>query len=949
MKNNKIDYELQIAERFVVPQTGLYYYLARGTVNLYITDSVDGKPLRYLNDYTAPALIPLPKGNDNSHLVLSVVEHCEIVTLQPAELAEYAKENIPEIAKLLDETLQKGVTFIRYPQDKVKANWNIGNNIADYDCQLISKTEGVMWIAVDGNKIKLYNRFDPTPTQIYPVSSTIWYQVSQGTEYSIIPTIHLLQSGMLNFEHLLFYWTSLFYIDGDRIKNNITNSMTQLHISFENNKGNLNYSKGKLLKLIAGRQKEVDDYDETDALMGCLQLIGKYEHLNFTKPSASRPNLKPLDNILRSSNIRGYKVTLVKNWYKSNNVAYLTFSKEDNSPVALIPNKKKGYDAVYYTKKTTKRIIGTDCIDFELEVFAFSPKFETEKLTGKYLYKYALSFVKKELKATVVIGCIGAIIALLIPIMNGYIFDNVIPDSSTSLLLQIFLLLLAVVVGQALLNFSQALNTLRLEGVLDYKLQAAVFDRLLSLKLQFFKQYSSGDLTERAMGVDKIRQILSGQVISSVIAFIFSIFYLGLLFYYSIELALIGLCLGLIICIFTVFMCYGGFQHIKIVRYLDVLLSGFLFQIISGITKIRTTNGNERVFSQWVGRFSVQKQHLLGKNKLNVIGDTFGAFFPIFSGTVIFIVVYNLLLGGNSDFTIGNYTAFNSAFICFQGALLQMSFTTVPLLTIKPVFDTFKPIMEANQEYTNEHQDCGVLEGDIMVNNLSFRYSENNPLIIDNISFHISKGEYVAFVGGSGAGKSTILRLLLGFEDPTSGEIFYDKKPISKLNIRDVRSQMGVVLQNGKLMQGTVLYNIIGNTDMTEEDAWNAARRAGCAEEIEKLPDKMYTEISASSDIMSGGQIQRLIIAKALAKKPKILFLDEATSALDNATQRIVSDNIENLDATRIVIAHRLSTIKNAHRIICMSQGRIVEEGTFEKLMQIENGFFKKLAEGQFA
>lgn len=449
------------------------------------------------------------------------------------------------------------------------------------------------------------------------------------------------------------------------------------------------------------------------------------------------------------------------------------------------------------------------------------------------------------------------------------------------------------------------------------------------------------------MGIEKIRGVLSGAVLTALISFIFSLFYLALLFYYDTKLALIGLALGLVIVAFTIFMSYFGFKHVMVIRHLEVILSGFLFQLINGVNKIRVTDSKERAFSQWVGRYYIQKKHYAGKRKINVAGEVFGAVFPIFSAIFIFMKVHQLLYSGDGDFTVGNYISFNNAFICFQGALLQMSMATVPLLTIKPIYNMFKPIIEAETEHNEESKDPGELKGEISVSNLSFKYEEGQPLILDDISFTIHEGEYVALVGSSGSGKSTLLRLLLGFESPSSGQVNFDHQNLSKIDIRSVRSQIGVVLQNGSLMQGSVLYNIIGNTTLTEEDAWDAARRAGCADEIEKLPEKMHTQINSGDSLLSGGQIQRIIIAKALVKNPKILFFDEATSALDNVTQRVVTDSIDQLDATRIVIAHRLSTIMNANRIIVLDKGKLIEQGTYEELLA-KDGFFAELAKRQF-
>lgn len=721
-------------------------------------------------------------------------------------------------------------------------------------------------------------------------------------------------------------------------------AIRQIYANVESDKGCRNYSQGKLLRLIKPVRSACNIFTEGDPLMGCLNIIGKHEKIQFKGTKRNDPKYSQLENILVASRIKGRKIALQSNWYESDGGAYLAFYKEDHSPVALIP-KSNGYSAYDCKNKKVIDAVNKAAL-FATEAYTFFTPFAEGKLTPKSLLSFGTSFIWKDLIYFFLIGIIGALLALTIPVLTGHIFDETIPDSSVGELEQILLLLLTAALSMSILSFAQGLSVLRLEGKLNYKMQVAVWDRLLSLKVRFFSKYAAGDLAERSMGIDKIRGVLSGSVLTALISFIFSIFYLALLFYYSTKLAVAALILGLIIVVFTVIMSYYGFKHIKIIRYLEVVLSGFLFQVINGVSKIRLTGSNERVFSQWVGRYSIQQKHYISKRNINVAGEVFTAFFPIFSAIIIFWQVHKLLLDGSSDFTVGDYISFNNAFLCFQGAMLRISMATVPLLTISPIYSTFKPIVEAESEYTKGDEEPGELSGTVTVSNLSFRYDNDQPMVLDDISFKINPGEYVALVGGSGSGKSTLLRLLLRFEEPVLGQIFLDNKDISQLNILAVRKQMGVVLQNGKLMPGTILYNIIGNSNLTEQDAWEAAHQAGCAREIEELKDKMHTEIAQGNTLLSGGQVQRIIIARALAKKPRILFFDEATSALDNITQEVVSDSIDRMDATRIVIAHRLSTIMNADRIIVLDKGHLVEQGTYTELLG-QSGYFAELAKRQ--
>jgi ABC-type bacteriocin/lantibiotic exporter with double-glycine peptidase domain len=214
---------------------------------------------------------------------------------------------------------------------------------------------------------------------------------------------------------------------------------------------------------------------------------------------------------------------------------------------------------------------------------------------------------------------------------------------------------------------------------------------------------------------------------------------------------------------------------------------------------------------------------------------------------------------------------------------------------------------------------------------------------LNGVSFTVDPGEFVAIVGSTGSGKSTILRLLLGFESPDSGSVFYDGHELDHLDVTDVRRQCGVVLQGGSLLPGDILTNITGGIGHSVEDAWNAARLAGIADDIKAMPMNMYTYIAEGASTFSGGQAQRLMIARALVSSPRILYFDEATSALDNETQRLVTESTHKLNASRVVIAHRLSTIALADKIVVLDGGRIVQQGTYAGLLADTDGVFARL------
>jgi len=331
----------------------------------------------------------------------------------------------------------------------------------------------------------------------------------------------------------------------------------------------------------------------------------------------------------------------------------------------------------------------------------------------------------------------------------------------------------------------------------------------------------------------------------------------------------------------------------------------------------------------------------------------FNAGFPVLSSMVIFMTMVSLRTsaaetGASFEMSTGDFLAFTAAYGVFLGAMQALGDASLSMLKIVPVWERIRPILETLPEVDATKAYPGQLTGAIDISHVSFRYSQDGPWILKDVSLKIKPGEFVALVGGSGSGKSTLMRLMLGFETPETGSIYYDGQDLASLDLRMVRQQLGVVLQESRVLPADIFRNIVGSSSRTVQDAWDAAEKAGLADDVRAMPMQMHTIISEGGGTLSGGQRQRLMIARAIVHRPKILYLDEATSALDNKTQAIVTESMDKLQATRIVIAHRLSTIVNADRICYLEQGQLKEQGTFKELMEMD-GLFAALAKRQLA
>ena len=393
------------------------------------------------------------------------------------------------------------------------------------------------------------------------------------------------------------------------------------------------------------------------------------------------------------------------------------------------------------------------------------------------------------------------------------------------------------------------------------------------------------------------------------------------------------------------------------------LTQGILQEIFTGLVKFRVRGAEAQAYQLWGNRFAEEWKWNYRSRWLKNYNAIITAIQPVLLSLVLYYFAFrelgesmaqdsgnmiNAALGGGEAMTAATFMAFQAAYTSFNASLNAVIPAAESVSVAKPLLENIQPILDTVPESSDERPDADVLSGAMEVRDLRFSYGPGLPEVLKGISFRIAAGEHVAIVGKSGCGKSTLIRLLLGFEKPLGGSVFYDGQNLSDINTASIRSQLGVVLQNGQLMTGDIFRNIIGVNDLTLEDAWEAAEAAGIADDIREMPMQMQTIVSEGSTNISGGQRQRILIARALAMKPAIIICDEATSALDNRTQAIVTESLDRLKATRIVVAHRLSTIRNADRIIVLDEGRVAESGTFDELMQ-KDGLFASMVKRQVA
>jgi ATP-binding cassette subfamily C protein len=447
----------------------------------------------------------------------------------------------------------------------------------------------------------------------------------------------------------------------------------------------------------------------------------------------------------------------------------------------------------------------------------------------------------------------------------------------------------------------------------------------------------------RANGINAIRQILSGTALSTLLQSVFSVFSLALLFYYSWQMALLALGLVTIAIAVSLTIAFLQLKYQKKTLAAQGRLAGTVLQFLSGLAKLRTSGCEARAFAIWTERFVEMKSYDVAANHVSNVGATFNSIFSGLCTIAIFSVYFFFMKGALAT---GDFLSYNAAFGQFMGSLMATSSALITLLNAAPIYERARPILTTLPEVDDSKSDPGRLKGGIEISHLNFSYTPDGNQILKGVNIQVKPGQFVAVVGSSGSGKSTIMRLLIGFEKAPACSIFYDGQDLHGLDVFSLRRQIGVVLQNGRILSGDIFHNITGASRLTVDDAWAAAEAVGLAEDIRAMPMGMHTHVAEGGSTLSGGQRQRLLLARAMVHRPPILMLDEATSALDNRTQEMVSQSMRSLNVSRLVIAHRLSTIVGADRIYVLDHGIVVQEGSYEELLKVE-GPFRELSKRQ--
>lgn len=877
--------------------------------------------------------------------------------LQPVDLASL--KDLGSLSEAAETWLGKlsAALATRHPTvDFVDATLPPGGEIELAAGQRAAAADGVVWAVLKGGTATFLEEveLDATSTpQVLPLTPKLWLYARTSLHVTALSPGAPAPGGSRRLWMVRFHQLVLDLL-ATHLETNLQLERKRLSVR--------NDLELRARRSILARFSQVIDGGEAGTevdptpLWAACRRIGKALGVHVESPPFdARPaatEVAQIEEISRRSRLRSRRVVLRDGWWRRETRPMLAFWRDSGEPLVLLPGHRgrvlwaPGADDGDEDEANLETVGEDLARRIDPVAWSFYRTLPDRPLGLFDLLGFAAARCRRDLGLAALCGALVATMSLLVPLATGLLVEVAIPSNQPSYLLLGAVGLAIAALATFCFQFAQDIAILRIQGKVSETLQPALLDRLLRLPNPFFRSYTAGDLAERVKTVDDIESRLAEGLFSTVLTGVMSTLNFLVMFYLAPSAALLALGLLAVLLLALAFFARRQTGYWLGIHRLEGQLASFVLQMTHGIHRIRVAAGEDRIFVRW-GRLSMEFRDVLTLcYNAEVRFNTLLKGYQILSLALMFGILAHISNNPDQGLSTGAFLAFIVAFTAAMGGFAAMAKMILASVELVPMYRRLTPLLETIPENEADKTHPGVLSGRIEVTKLTFRYGASATDILRGVSFEVEPGENVALVGPSGCGKSTLFRLILAFERPTAGSIYFDGKDLAGLDLREVRHQIGVVLQHDELMEGTLFENIRGDHDIPMEKAWQAARQSGLAQDIKGMPLGMHTVISASGSELSGGQVQRLLLARALAAKPRILLLDEATSALDNHSQSVVIESLDRLRVTRLAIAHRLSTVKNADRILVMNEGRIVERGTYEELIA-RGGFFKELVERQ--
>ncbi len=653
-------------------------------------------------------------------------------------------------------------------------------------------------------------------------------------------------------------------------------------------------------------------------------------------PQHLKKNSQKVKFLINTHGLMFTIVDLEKNWFKNTANVLIAFNKQINAPVAIIPSKTN--QCFYIDPISGEKIKITEKNEshFETSVLNFYEPLPYKPLNLVDIFKFLKKSVTPiDLIKLILISASLTFIGLSTPKMINLIFNKIIKLNNLNLLILVAIFLITTTLAEFCLNFVKNFINNKIVLKLILKLETALTMRIFKMPSSFFKDNSPGEIYSK---LDQFKNFLNNlfpQIINTFLLCLFSITYFFQIYIYSPQLmmaVLIFMIIGLSFIIFAVI------QRSKLglnLLNLNLQKNKASLELISNIEKIKITGCEQEAFLNWSNCFLSNIFREINPPLTIKLNNFILNFLNLSSLFVLYI------LAAIKKIEPANFFSFVLSYSILENIFLKFAITSIDFAKINSIQKFIAPILKTPIEPISNKIYVNKLTGKIVINNLSFAYNAQQPFVLNNISIEIKAGETIALVGKTGCGKTTLLRILTGLEIPSTGVVFFDNYNLNSINLNSLRNQISAVFKNDKLFNGNLFYNIaVKNKKMSIKQVWQAAKKAQIDCDIEKMPLKMNSLITQEGGELSNGQKQRILIARAFAAKSKILILDEATAAIDEQTNLKIMNEIKTLNCTKLIVAHRLSTIKTCSRIIAIDNGKIVEDGSFNELINKKKYFF---------
>ncbi|WP_158284282.1 NHLP bacteriocin export ABC transporter permease/ATPase subunit [Azospirillum sp. TSO22-1] len=925
------------------------YLVLQGTVQVFLVERLeDGRPgtRRHLFEAAAGDLL---FGMDTAAGLLDVMilatgtPDTRVLDLGTDGVDTAATNDVLAAVERWVTNLSRAIAAPIRPRPRFDAIVAAGESVVMPDGGRVGGAHGVAWCRAPG---ALYTDMEPADGAPVPLTADTWIAVPPGGAAVTHSTAALMEAGGLPDALARFHALAVEVLPV-ALRLASVDELNRLRARAEGDRWAREAAVHTLASSLGDGRGQPAAAPSDQPLVKALAHLGTALGFTVTLPPQAHDEPRPydLDDIARACRLRLRPVTLESGWWRRDSGAFLLLREHGQEPLALVPAGLGRYEVFDPAEPAPRRLTAAQAASLRGQAIAITPPLPDRPLTVRDLLMGTVRRRYGDLAAIAGAALLAGALAMSLPLAMGYLLDTAVPDNNLGKVVEVALGLALLSGMTLLLRLAAQFTMLRIEGLEGSRVQGAVMDRLLRLPAAFFKEHATGDLATRVLAVARLEKALTASMINALMTGVVAAVSYGVMLGYSWRLGLLAVGLTLLLVVIAVTFGWRRVRHEADAIAQDGHVVGLSLELAAGIAKLRLAAAEDRAFLRWARRYAAASRARFLADRAASRLDAVTAGYPTLAiAALLAACVYGGLADGVS---LGLLAAFLTAFAVALEGLRGLSNTAVEILALLPVARHAQPILDAVPEADTGKADPGALSGAIEIAHLTFQYQPDAPRVFDDLSLSVRPGEFVALVGPSGTGKSTLFRLLLGFEAPQSGAILYDGVDLAGLDAQAVRRQCGVVLQNGRLMPGTILDNILGAaTHLAEDAAWEAARQVALAEDIERMPMGMHTVLTDGGSVLSGGQVQRLLVARAIVGKPRILLLDEATSALDNRTQTVVADSLNRIAATRLAIAHRLSTVQRADRIIVLDRGRVAEEGTYAELMA-RNGFFAAFASRQ--